>query len=393
MEMIASITSFQIEQFMPSIVVGLWIVAVILFVIFVLVFIYLLALHDLFFTFVEEGKAKAVVINDKFHRLVMAYEGHTFRGLLPEDGKHRDKDGHKWDVVEGESKQTVLKYIFNKLLYPVFGGGLEWVGIPPFAQVYEYKFRWTTLIQQTVADEGGMERTIMLPHTRTDPSKIALIQDFVYVASVIGAETKAPEERLPVDVVVLVTIRGINPYKMLFEAKDWLEVVLAQTEARTRKFIGSNSYDTLLSLSEKEGQEFKRVNLIDELGLRGGENDLDFENKYGIKLQNVQLHSVALCGDLKKEHLEATTMKYVAERKAEAVIVQATAEKKAIDMIYGAVESHPNGPNINTWRSIRDSKLTALSIDGDKLIQTVTVSDHSPKKKDEGGNELSESKK
>jgi len=44
-------------------------------------------------------------------------------------------------------------------------------------------------------------------------------------------------------------------------------------------------------------------------------------------------------------------------------------------MVYGAIEGHSNGANINTWRAIKDSKLTALSINGDKLIQTVTVAD------------------
>src|SRR4051812_28236868 len=94
-----------------------------------------LADNDVLFSYPKETTAKAFMRNGRVHRLVMAYKGKCFRADL-ERGLNEPE---KWDVVPGDVK------VGSRL--PLIKG-IRWVGLPPFSEVYKYRFVWASLEEQ-----------------------------------------------------------------------------------------------------------------------------------------------------------------------------------------------------------------------------------------------------
>jgi len=105
---------------------------------------------NFFVTLVPEGFAKAIVSGGGVERMVMQWEGHTFRGKrnTPEDAAVISVDPLAyWDVVADDGSN--VRDIFGRILSQFGMRGLRWVGIPGVVSIYTYKFRWTSLFQQS----------------------------------------------------------------------------------------------------------------------------------------------------------------------------------------------------------------------------------------------------
>ena len=84
-----------VVPFLVMSVVGLGVIGFLL-----IILARLLAEFDLFFTFVGEGRAKAILLNGKFHRAVISYRGHGFRVSV--DSRWRDKLFQEKEGLEKE---------------------------------------------------------------------------------------------------------------------------------------------------------------------------------------------------------------------------------------------------------------------------------------------------
>lgn len=177
--------------------------------------IYLLAQVDVFFTTVEEGFCKGVMVNGKFDRFIMHYKGHAF--------------SKKWDVVEDTHPDAQEQ--------PFSIWGIYWLGVWPAVKVYTYDNKWTSWSRDPVTQT--MKAT---PRIERGMNKI-MLKRYVYACKTLRAETK--DEQLPIDVQSTHGDRCINPYTAYFGNKDPHMSVEAKFEKETRTFVGNRHFDQL----------------------------------------------------------------------------------------------------------------------------------------------------
>lgn len=148
------------------------------------------------------------------------------------------------------------------------------MGIRGLDSIYEYNFRWRGLElvkgrQQVEFHEGIIDYIQVRPD--------------IYFTAITGVET-ADEERIPVDLEFLVTVRVANPYKALFKApSNWNENMMARLNAYfSGRISATKKLDDLLEWREdpeKIWQEFSQDPLIsmlrNEWGLQIEENGIE----------------------------------------------------------------------------------------------------------------------
>lgn len=276
--------------------------------------IYLLAKNDIFFTFVEEGTAKAIMKFGGFDRIVIKYENCEL-----------DKE---WDVKlckPGKGKKSIF-------------GGLKWIGIPGIYSVYEYTFRWATVKPQKEIGEQ-IERI-------TKPLKHILVKDYVYLGEVKGAETKS---LVPLDISFLVVIRVTNPYKALFRVHDWIDAVMSRIEAYFRQFVSGTEYEDLIAKKQQMGGEIMIE--LEKTGILGDKGK--FLVDYGVKIKNIEMRDIDPAGENKKIIQEAATKRWVAEKDQEQIDTLANAEVNRVQKVYKKItEFGDDGLTIRMLESI-----------------------------------------
>ena len=178
---------------------------------------YVLAPRNIFFTFVEEGKAKIVVKGDSFERILVQWEGYTV-----------DNQGN----IVSEDEE-------NKEPWHPFGG-LRFFGFPPIYKIYKYNLRWTGIRQDGT------------PSSHEEELDSVLLKDFVYYTLIEKAEDK---DMVPLNVDLIITARVVNPYKSIFVAHDWLEMVMNRIKPLFREYIANNPWEELKSKKQRVGGE------------------------------------------------------------------------------------------------------------------------------------------
>lgn len=295
------------KEFLSGLKIGFWIISPL--VLFGLV--YFLAKVNLFFTFVEEGMAKAIVKFGKFHRIIISYEG--FR-LKKDHGLKKS----------GQINYDFLSWLSNKLGLD----GLRWVGIPFIHSVHTYEFRWTSYEQ---AEEGGkLVQRVVVKKKRID---YILLQDDVYYAFIRAAETK---DKVPVDVDILLTIRITNPYKALFRVQSWLEATENQLKPVLRSYIAKKSFSKLIE--RMDGKTRSADDLLKwPVETSNGKNvSLDFylDSRYGVRVKKIGFVRI----DPIEKHQEIALKKWEAEREAERIGVIANAEADRLQKVVGKIK-------------------------------------------------------
>ncbi|MBU2109642.1 hypothetical protein KKB71_01650, partial [Patescibacteria group bacterium] len=249
----------------------------------------ILAKHNLFWTFVEEGTARAIMKFDGFHKFVMQYENCKL-------------DEKTWDISVCGPDEPKERSLF---------GGLKWVGIPGIKSVYQYRFTWATVKAQKEEREQVERRTEMIKHI--------FVKDYVYLGEIKGAETKS---LVPLDIDFLITTRVINPYKSLFRVHDWVNVITSRIEAYFRQFVSLLEYEDLISKKQQMGGEIMKA--LEETGMLGDAGK--FLVDYGIKVKNIEMRDIEPVGENKKIIQEAATKKWVAGKQYDQVLILADAE-------------------------------------------------------------------
>jgi len=275
-----------------------------------------LAKHDLFWTFVEEGTARAIMKFDGFHKFVMQYENCKL-------------DKKTWDISICGPEKPWERSLF---------GGLKWVGIPGIKSVYKYRFTWATVKAQKEEREQVERRTEMIKHI--------FVKDYVYLGEIKGAETHS---LVPLDIDFLITTRVVNPYKSLFRVHDWVNVITSRIEAYFRQFVSLLEYEELISRKQQMGGEIMQA--LEETGMLGDEGK--FLVDYGIRVKNIEMRDIEPVGENKKIIQEAATKKWVAGKQYDQVLTLADAEIERIGRVYNKIKSFgEEGLAIRTLESI-----------------------------------------
>jgi regulator of protease activity HflC (stomatin/prohibitin superfamily) len=145
---------------------------------------------------------------------------------------------------------------------------------------------------------------------------------YVYGVEIKDAET---EGKVPINMWIEVEAVIFNPYKAMFQIKDWNAAMTSWIEGASRDFVSKNSYEEIIRgelSSSLENHISKRVEKIIE--------------RYGVKITNLSVIQVVPSN---AEYEQATQQKVVEERKMEATLVRARADaqKEAIARMGSAL--------------------------------------------------------
>lgn len=250
----------------------------------------ILAPSNLWFTFVKEGTAKIVVKGDKFEKALIQWEGYTF-----------DKD---WNVI---SNGTVINgKIYKEPWHPF--GGLRYYGLWPIQALYGYQFEWT-----------GMKENSEVQFHPKEWFDYILFKDDVYWCKVEKAKDKS---LLPLNIELLLTIRIVNPYKVLFVTQNWLEVLLNSIRLSIQDYVARKTFENLIIEGGNTNKEMWKK--LDETG-----KIKEFKDKYGVDLKEIAVKSI----NPEEEYREATLKKYLAERERDKVVTEADAERQRLEIV------------------------------------------------------------
>lgn len=329
--------------------------------------------RDIFFKRVEEGRARAVMLNGQFSKMIMTYKGFKFGRV-----KNPGDPASYWDIVLDEEHSWV-RHI------PIFGGligGLKWIGIWPFAEIHRYTFDWVSWdLPKTGSGSSSARITASektsIPHT--ERLSHILVQKDVYYMRVGEAETRLNpngpvsdtptggqkprfEPGIPVDLELLLTISIVNPYKALFRTQHWLELVTNQLEAFVREFIGRRQFEELFA--DTEASSNKLTAFLKK------ETDRIMK-EFGVHIELIQIQSVQPAGDLAGKYRALSTLAYEAQQKATARETEAGAEKTFLQKTLGAAAKNPATLEAYKWQQIGESNLTTYMEGGGKPGQRV----------------------
>lgn len=319
-----------------------------------------LADRNILVTYPLETTSKAIMRNGRLAFFVLAFKGHCFAGEID----HELPEPKKWDIVVGDAGPRPWLPLLK---------GIRWVGLPPFSEVYKYRFSWASLEEQT-----GKEDLAKKPVLSEKVIDYIFVRDDVYATKLEGAECS---DNIPLNATLLVGGRIVNPYKALFAIERWLEASLNVVDSRMRSFFGGKSYVELRAIAEamRAGTGGTSTH---ELSNYFHEVMAEIKEKWGFEISFIQIYSVDPGSDLADEFIRATTKVYVAQQQRDADVALgdglAARDKKHFD----AIANIPNGPELFKWQSIRESGLTTY-VEGGGVGVTIPV-DNRPRTKTDG---------
>lgn len=350
--------------------------------------VYTLAYVKIFFTAPKEGTAEAVMRGNALDRFILAWRGKRLAG--PSHTWPAGHTAHPYDpyeiVPDTGGIQGFLHYLNPLTWGEAFG--IYWIGVWPFFQIYRYDFVWV----EERLDENGklmprMRRATKDPGTEGQTSFIR-VNDLNYFITASNVKT-GQGENIPLNLILVVTVRIVNPAKALFSGEDWLERTNAAAGQMVIKYAGQLKYDQVVASApvnlkvhpNEPAGDFSLEGLVCTLS-DGKPNELfgvDLKIAYGVEILAVKIHKIefAIAEDEKRLN-EATTQRYVSEQEglaeaakaqgqATAINTLAEAERERINKVYGAIAGNPDRMAIRG--------LEALEKAGEKGGATIVVPD------------------
>jgi len=309
-----------------------------------------LADRDVLVTYPMETMAKAIMLNGRIHRLVMAFRGYCFAGDLDPTLPSPEK----WDVVPGNvtvgSRLPLIR-------------GIRWVGLPPFSNVYRYRFSWASLEEQSLNEDLAKKPVF----SEKEIDYIFLRSD-VYVTKIEKAECA---DNIPLDAVILIGGRIVNPYKALFGVERWLEASINVIDSRMRSFFGCKTYVELRSIAEAlhSGPGATEYSL----SIYFKEVMEQIKEKWGFEISFIQIYSVDPGSDLADEFIRSTTLVYVAQQQRDANMAEGDGLAARDKKHYGAIQEISGGTEFFKWDAIARSKLTTYVEGGDSVRPSIPI--------------------
>jgi regulator of protease activity HflC (stomatin/prohibitin superfamily) len=255
----------------------------------------------IFFTTIKDGQIKVVRRGGIVVRFIGKIKNHELNEITGE-------------INESVGFEQPIGYWGKKL-------GVCWIGVYPWNTIYHYKFKWNKWSRLP-----GKTEYEIIPRDE--------IVDSVYFRAPYALILKDLEssDRLSLTVEVLFTFKMKNVRTALFLTNDWLANASAEGTAAIRDFFGAREYNGLVTMQNEikskgeivAGEVSEFVTAIKTLNDDGFGND-SLPKKFGPLIDDVSLLSIEI-GEPKGELAKATHEKYVAERKAEKTLTDATAE-------------------------------------------------------------------
>lgn len=313
------------KEILLGVYIGLGIVGLAAIIFSVIVLLYFLAKNNLFFTFTEEGRAKAIMKYNRFHRVVMTYENYSL--------------DYEWTVCEKvDKKQGRNPQGETRALRPepwFRFGGLIWIGIPFIHSVYQYEFNWASFEQ--VAEDGMLVQKV-IPHTKE--IDYILVQDDVYYSFVREAEAVG---MVPLNVEMLLTIRIINPYRAFFRIQNWLEATQNRLKPALRDFTATKTFEELVAQTERtETSTTQKEEISRQFSefLSGSQIDENLRDDYGVLLKKAEIVNIDPAGDRGETYVAAATKGWEADKEKIKIEKLADAEVGRIDRVYTKIQSY-----------------------------------------------------
>ena len=339
------------EEFLSGIFLGMMALSIILTPFACLLFIWTLAKLDMFWTLRTEGTCKAIMVNGVFKKFIMAYEYRRFQS---------DTDTvDRWNVIDvntqTQSTQTKIPLI----------GGLSWVGIWPFEQVYKSRHTWTSLEQQQVE---GSNDAALVAHTENKEISYMILQHDVYAVLITNVDTS---EMLPVNVLLQISGRITNPYKATFEVQHWLEQSENWIADKTRALLGSLTYSEIVQYAKPDSEgEVKHIgDKLDDVLEK-------IKNVLGFDIDKVGIRRIDPASKETLDFIKASGFVYIADQRAKADVIEGKGKKSRVLDYYDAVANIKGGQGASMmWaENIRDSNIRVI---GSGVIPTVIAEDAS----------------
>lgn len=288
--------------------------------------------NNLYFTFVREGTAKAIVKGHEFYKVILRFKGYTLDedgNVFPEDTWIKDglpldvveelgADGHLKVWVRADSGKRSKKEITGAVKIPLIRkswferlfGGLCFYGAWPVIDVFTYLFEWVG-----VKIDGKLEHH---PQKKLD---CIMVKDDVYGCSIVNAEDK---ELMPLNIDLALTARIVNPHKALFVVENWFELMINRVRTFVRDFVTTDTYAKFTKeTTEIERGVYKRLK---ERGILD-----EFRDRYGIDLRKIEVVNLDPADE--KRFREVTMQEVIARREQDAILVRADAERQRLEKV------------------------------------------------------------
>jgi len=332
-----------------------------------------------FFTFLEPGRAKIIERGDRFIRILMRYDDHSFRGetslrTKTSTGKDLAKgpiarnEAAFWDVIKTPKGEldthpisTSLRrghfdlvWLWSRYVYRITGA--VFTGIPPFQTVRTYKL---SRLLKVPAEKGGYDFEV-----ETDYSDHFRASYFQFFVRIDEAET---QDQAPLDIDFAATLRVQNPYQTAYEAADWsTQFTTALTNVILNHIRGLTRSEVTAEDTSDASYHAKRLS---SAGMRINKGDKTSHiiaiPKFGLKMDKLETLSIKVADKELKEALagiaksEARATARVNEGDAEAAAQGALMKKAATHGRFGELV-------VTTERDVRTAK--AAGVNGGSVI-------------------------
>lgn len=315
----------------------------------------LLAAEGILVCRVKEGTVKAILHGSSLHHFAMSFKGHH---LNDPRSKKYDDEKPAWQIIyhgddAGKDREYDTRFWLLRYL------GLYWVGMPWRARVYVYEFQWN----ETRLNKDGNEEI----YARDERTDFAYVSDFPY-AFVTMANTN---EMLTTQERTILTVAIENPYKALFGSENWMERTTSANNRYVREYVGKHKYEEVVAKTDEKHFCDVMLSLNDKMpGQDPDTGSKGLVERYGVRIKGADLQFVDLAGDAKKQHEEAATMHFTAEKKADATRLQGEAEAYVIEQKgekeAQAIEKRITAITKNPDVGIALAGLDALQASGEK---------------------------
>lgn len=280
--------------------------------------------NNLYFTFIPEGTAKHILKGKAYHKTLIQWKGHA----LATEKSRRVEIG---DVIEIKEELKWWFFLRRLLIFiRTCFGGLRYYGFWPIKDVWIYDFSWTNRTQ-----DGEIQKH---PKQAMD---YLLLKDDVFVVEVRDAEDK---DALHADILLILTLRVVNPYQASFVVQNWLETVINRVVPAVRNEYTKDTYANWIS-EDKD---------LAERILKALRNFLENEcrKRYGSEVRAIEVIDI----DPGEGYRELTLRKFTAEQEKKATIVNAQAEVERVNLAYKAVEGFgPLGKLMKLLEALKES--------------------------------------
>ncbi len=329
---------------------------------------YALALSEIFFFLPQEGTASGILKGGSIADIIGVWKGWYLNrpGFPGYDPVFRDYERMPYE--RGRKPPTYHFWLWNWLADTF---GIYYIGLFPMRKIDWYTFEWTET-QSKVVDG----KTVEVDWPRKLPTNFIYLSRFTYRFTLKAAEDKTGK---PMDLHYALTLEVNNPYVARYVVVDWLKRINADSLDVARGYAGQRAFQDIVGTDSQnkatikpgESEAFSWV-MVDRLNndLPSNTNqrkpDGGAPKEYGIIVSAADLLQVELTGSNVAELAKATQAVGIAQAYADAKVVTAEGDAKAIKLVadaetyraksfYGELDQHPNSPQFEKWGAVREA--------------------------------------